>query len=123
MARFSALLALAAGVLLAFDASLASAAPLARDATSAPRLEQRRRGLLEAEPEIVNVIGGIGEAYGAFGDAYFGEGGANCGEGGAFRRSRSSRRRDTRRLRDAEPAGVIGEAFGEAGGTSGGRRR
>ena len=69
MARFSsALVALAAGILVAFDAASSLAAPLARDATSAPRLEQRR-GLLEsaaearAEPELVNIVGAVGEAY------------------------------------------------------------
>ena len=117
MARFSsALVALAAGILVAFDAASSLAAPLARDATSAPRLEQRR-GLLEsaaearAEPELVNIVGAVGEAYQGWG-----EGGAYFGE--AARR----RRRDARRLR-GDLLGEAGVAYGEAGEALSGRRR
>lgn len=116
MARFSALLALVAGMLLAFDAaSSASAAPLARDATSATRLERRRRALLEAEPEIVNVAGAIGEAYRGVGEAYLGGSGGSVGE--AMRRRSSNRRRKLRGI-----VGEAGEAFGEAYGGVPGRR-
>jgi hypothetical protein len=97
MARFSSLLALVAGALLAF----AAAAPLSRDVTSAPRLEQRSRNLREAESELINVAGAVGEAYGeAVGEALL-------GQQQGHRRSRS--------LRSAELAGEAGEALGEAG--------
>lgn len=104
MARFPALMALfVAGTLLAFAASASAAAPLTRDATSAPRLDQRRRSLREAEGEFVNAVGAVGEAYGeALGDAsYLG--------GQGRRRSRS------RSLHGAELVGEAGEAFGALG--------
>jgi hypothetical protein len=99
MARFSALFVFVAGALLAFAAAVsAAAAPLSRDATSAPRLEQRSRNLREAESELINVAGAVGEAYGeAVGVALLGQ---------------QQGRRRSRSLRSAE---LVGEALAEAG--------
>lgn len=109
MLRFSVLLAMTA-MLLAIAASapaaLAASQPLARDSTSAPRLEQRRRDLLETgaaassssstEPEFVNALGAVGEAFGeAFGEAL----------------SSPPGRKLRRKLRGAELFGEAGEAW------------